>query len=145
MTFRPGNPRPAESGPRFPVPGRIGNRGFPVSRRNRESGIPSPIPGRKSGIGGSDSRFPSDVRALTVTAVDSEYTQRLSCQCSHRQHAAPIQGLSRSMLLRVTSINRSGLGIYSAASSITGMPLWRARATGSPQDTWSRTRGSYSG
>ena len=23
--------------------------------------------------------------------------------------------------------------------------LWRARATGSPQDTWSRTRGSYSG
>jgi hypothetical protein len=23
--------------------------------------------------------------------------------------------------------------------------VWRARATGSPQDTWSRTRGSYSG
>ncbi len=39
---RPGNPRLAESGPRFPVPGRIGKR--PVSR--------FPIPGR-SGIGNS--------------------------------------------------------------------------------------------
>jgi hypothetical protein len=30
-----------------------------------------------------------------LTAVDSEYTQpRVSCQCSHRQHAAPIQGPS---------------------------------------------------
>jgi hypothetical protein len=52
---RPGNPRPGESGPRFPIPGRIGNRGFPVSRPNRESGIPSPIPGqignRGNGIG----------------------------------------------------------------------------------------------
>ena len=62
---RPGNPRLAESGPRFPVPGRIGKR--------------------------PDSRFPSDVRAST--AVNSEYTQpRVACQCSHRQHAAPIQG-----------------------------------------------------
>jgi hypothetical protein len=45
-----------------PIPGRIGNRGFPVSRRrpNRESGIPSPIPGKKnSGIGGI--RFPIPV------------------------------------------------------------------------------------
>jgi hypothetical protein len=101
----------------IPVSGRIGNREFPVSRPNRESGIPSPIPGqKKSGIGpgGSDSRFPSDVRAST--AVDSEYTQqRVTCRCSHRQRTAPIQGLRRSMpvLLRlgVTSINRSGLGI----------------------------------
>ncbi len=34
----------------IPVPGRIGNRGFPVCRPNRESGIPSrraPFPGKK--------------------------------------------------------------------------------------------------
>jgi hypothetical protein len=105
--FRPGNPRPAESGPRFPFPaesgigdslfpGRIGNRGFPPR-----------FPAKKSGIGGSDSRFPtrrSDVRAST--AVDSEYTRpRVSCRCSHGQRAAPIQGLRRSMLLRVTCRN----------------------------------------
>ena len=38
---RPGNPRPAESGPRFPVPGRSGNGPFPDSRfpATRESGI----------------------------------------------------------------------------------------------------------
>ncbi len=94
-----GNPRPGESGPRFPFPaesgigdslfpGQIGNRGFPPRfpgppAKNRESGDPIP-----------DSRFPSDVRASLATAVDSEYTQpRVSCQCSHRQHAAPIQGL----------------------------------------------------
>ncbi len=75
----------------IPVPGRIGNRGFPVFRPNR--GFPSrfPVKTRESGEI-SDSRFPSDVRA--ATAVDSEYTlPRVSCQCSHRQHAAPIQGL----------------------------------------------------
>jgi hypothetical protein len=35
-------------GSRFPIPGEIGNGGFPDSRfrPNRESGIPSPIPGR---------------------------------------------------------------------------------------------------
>ncbi len=48
---RPGNPRPAESGPRFPFPApgriRVGKRGFPVSRfrPSRESGVPSPFPG----------------------------------------------------------------------------------------------------
>jgi hypothetical protein len=32
-------------------------------------------------------------RVTSITAVDSEYTQlRVPCQCSHRQHAAPIQG-----------------------------------------------------
>jgi hypothetical protein len=38
-----------ESGPRFPIPGQIGNRGFPVSRfrPNRESGE------RELGISGS--------------------------------------------------------------------------------------------
>jgi hypothetical protein len=68
--------RPAESGPRFPFPAESGNGDslFPGQiYPSRESGIPSPIPGKKSGIGGSDSRFPSDVRAST--AVDSEYTQ----------------------------------------------------------------------
>ena len=81
---RPGNPRPPNRDPdsRFPaesgigdfltgrlLPGRIGNRGFPVSRPNRESGIASPIPGKKMGIGGSDSRFPSDVRASTAVGL----------------------------------------------------------------------------
>jgi hypothetical protein len=45
---RPGNPRPAAIGTLIPGPGRIGKRGFPVSRfpltRNRESGIPPPPP-----------------------------------------------------------------------------------------------------
>jgi hypothetical protein len=82
LIYRPGNP--------FRPPNRHPDS---RSRPNRETGIPSPFPGKKPGIGGgSDSRFPSDVRAST--AVDSEYTQpRVSCQCSHRQHAAPIQGL----------------------------------------------------
>jgi hypothetical protein len=68
-------------------PGRIGNRGFPPRFK---------FPAKKSGIGGSDSRFPSDVRAST--AVDSEYSNtqpRVSCQCSHRQHAAPIDSGSK--------------------------------------------------
>ena len=104
---RPGNPPAHRIGTPIPGPGRIGKRGFPASRPNRETGIPSPFGTRQKKKG--DSRFPSDVRAST--AVDSEYTQpRASCQCSHRQHAAPTQGpISRgSMLLRVTSINRSG-------------------------------------
>jgi hypothetical protein len=55
---RPENPRPAESGPRFPfpAPGRIGKRGFPVSRfrPSRESAVPSgPRFPAKSGIGGT--------------------------------------------------------------------------------------------
>jgi hypothetical protein len=46
-------PPPSESGPRFPIPGRIGNRGFPVSQfpPNRELG--NPRFGRESGIGDS--------------------------------------------------------------------------------------------
>ena len=101
---RPGNRRPAESGPRFPVPGRIGNRGFPVSRPNRESGIPSPIPGKKSGIGadsgGSDSRFPSESEhqpQWTRNILSREYhasaltgSMRLLFRVREREHAAVI-------------------------------------------------------
>jgi hypothetical protein len=92
-TASPRNPRPAESGPRFPVPGRIGDSLFPGQIGNRGFPPRFRVPAENRESGGSVSRFPSDVRALTVTAVDSEYTQRLSCQCSQRQHAAPIQGL----------------------------------------------------
>ncbi len=46
----------------IPVPGgRIGKRGFPVSRPNRETGVPSLFPGRaknRESPGWSDSRFP---------------------------------------------------------------------------------------
>ena len=44
---RPGNPRPAAIGTPIPGPGRIGKRGFPVSR----------FPPFESGIGVPDSRF----------------------------------------------------------------------------------------
>ena len=42
----------------IPVPGRIGNRGFPVSRPNRESGIPSPFPGKIGNRGNGNWGFP---------------------------------------------------------------------------------------
>jgi hypothetical protein len=114
----------------IPGPGRIGKRGFPVSRPNRETGIPSPgpFPGKNTGNGGSDSRFPSDVRAST--AVDSEYTQpRVSCQCSHRQHAAPIQGpregtcschlsASRDCALKVTSSGSRNLPVAQPGTDV---------------------------
>ncbi len=99
---RPGNPRPGESGPRFPIPGRlglgIGNRGFPVSRQNRESGIqvPSPIPGKKSGIaggrfGGSDSRFPSE------SEHQPQWTRNI---LSRQYHSSALTGSMR-LLFRV--------------------------------------------
>jgi hypothetical protein len=101
---RPGNPRPGESGPRFPIPGRIGNRGFPVSRPNRESGIPSPIPGKKIGnrgrFGASDSRFPSESEhqpQWTRNILSREYhasaltgSMRLLFRVREREHAAVI-------------------------------------------------------
>jgi hypothetical protein len=84
----------------IPGPGRIGKRGFPqaVSRPNRDSETGFPAPKKKPGNRGSDSRFPSDVRAST--AVDSEYTAgcthpRVSC---HRDSASARTG---SMRLRV--------------------------------------------
>ncbi len=67
---RPGNPRLAESGPRFPVPGRSGTGPYPDSRfpATRESGVGKSPEKRENG--GSDSRFPSDVRASTAVNSD---------------------------------------------------------------------------
>ena len=90
-------PGPANRDPdsRFPAKSGIGD--FPIPRPYRESGIPSPIPGKKSGIGADSGDPIPDYRvspSINRSCLDSEYTQpRVSCQCSHRQHAAPIQGL----------------------------------------------------
>ena len=69
IKFRQTRKSPARRiGTPIPGPGRIGNRGFPVSRRNRESGIPSPIPGKKSGNRGNrESDFLSNEYQLQWT------------------------------------------------------------------------------
>ncbi len=98
LPARPGNPRPGESGPRFPIPGRIGNRGFPVSRPNRESGIPSPIqvPGKKSGNRGNrESDFLSDEYQL-------QWTRNI---LSREYHASAFTGSMR-LLFRVRDSER---------------------------------------
>ena len=142
---RPGKPRPAAPGALIPGPGRIGKRPrIPCFPTRAESGIgvrrrPREIP-PKTGNGGSDSRFPSDVRAST--AVDSEYTQpRVSCQCPHRQHAAPTtsiqgprEGAWLSMLLRVSdehqlqwTRNIHSREHHASASALTGSMRLRVR------------------
>ncbi len=123
-------PRPVNSparrvGTPIPVPGRIGNRGFPVSRPNRESGFPP--------------RFPVKTRESGDPIPDSRVTSEHQPQCARvmpvlsQAACGSYSGSKRgSMLLRVTSINRSGLrlGIYSlAAASI--MPVLSQAACGS--------------
>ena len=55
----PDFPISGQIGAPIPVPGRIGNRGFPDSRfwPNRESGIPSPIPGQIGNRGNGNRGF----------------------------------------------------------------------------------------
>jgi hypothetical protein len=142
---RPGNRDPARRiGTPIPVPGRIGNRGStPCQCFPAKSGIGDflPVSRQKTGlgIGGSDSRFPSDVRASTAasTAVDLEYTSSAASVMPVRSQAAcgSYSGSKRGSssmlrLLRVTSINCSGLrlGTYSAASI---MPVLSLAACGS--------------
>ena len=52
----------------IPVPGTIGNRGFPVSRfrPSRESGIPSPFPGQIGNRGNGDWGFPGLLTAVAL-------------------------------------------------------------------------------
>ena len=62
LPSRPGNPRPGESGPRFPVPGRIGKRGIsPIpdsGRIGNRGNLPSPIPGQMGNRGNGNWGFP---------------------------------------------------------------------------------------
>ncbi len=103
-------PRPRPAAP-FPAPGRVGN-GVPLSpdpSRVGKRGFPIPRFSRRKPRG-----------------TGPEHTQpRVSCQRPRRQHAAPTQGPRQqahqregtcSVLLRVTSINRNGLRVCSAAS-----------------------------
>jgi hypothetical protein len=100
-TARPNRPdqeihRPAAPAGTPPIPVRIGKRpGIPcfppVSRFRRIGKRGAPVSRKKKGN-------PGESESGTAPTLDSEYTQPrvlVSCrghQCSHRQHAAPIQG-----------------------------------------------------
>ena len=136
------NPGPPPPGPRFPFArGRIGKRpGISRSRfpANWESGIGNReiphFPREKTRKRGSrESGFVSEEHQLQWTRNILSRECHASALC-HRQHhdAAPIQGPHETgrgnMLLWVTSINRSGLSRYSAASI---MPVLSEAACGS--------------
>jgi len=90
------SPAARRIGTPIPGPGRIGNRGFPVSRPNRESGIPSPIPGKKSGNRGNrESDFLSDEYQL-------QWTRNI---LSREYHASAFTGSMR-LLFRVRDSER---------------------------------------
>ena len=81
-------------GSRFPIPGEIGNGGFPDSRfrPNRESGIPSPIPGRIGNRGNGNWGFPGVVtRQLGLPPARSPRYRRgvVSPSCACAGGAAP--------------------------------------------------------